>query len=541
MANINFRAVERYRQQQQPHAVIENPERALAVRTAQVLQLMEQFDAPGNRPTLVRKHNAPAVSSPNPYVHGAGGLLSYPGILQQVFSTAVGPGPGMAGALPILDDIVVTDTDGRFGGAGAVFMTILGPQTAGELDDWSNQPDSVCVDAPAAGFLTACTQLNPYGEFRGRTETLSRRRVGYANNWAEQLNAQLMNIPLNNDPLVPVETRESAGGTWINDELRARLFTLGIAFQRLIRPLVWTGNPANNMTPAGSRQFQGENLLINTGKVDVGGDTCPGIDSVIIDFNNTDVGSADATGTYIYQYIDRVDRYFMNFAEEAGLMPATWALSMREDLFWRLTEIWQVQQYLQYFLQLQTINIGTDTGGRINMSAQDVLAARDDMRRNLVLPVNGRLMPVVVDNAIPVTVGAGGVLTSQIALVCMDVLGGVPAHYWNFFNYDNAAGRLMDEYGRGLTRTGDGGRTLWVTSMLNGCMALDVTMGPRLMQHTPFLCARIVDVNYNPGIASRGWAPGQPNFYTLPETGYNLPAVYTDWSPTTLVVPGPSA
>jgi len=459
--------------------------------------------------------------------------LSDPGQNPALLSNIIHALPGMSTAMTTLLDPVVGDPD-LYGGNDVPFITTITGVTPGD-DDWDDQPDAVCDDAPIAGVLKACTMTASYGRLSKATREINRTRIGRVNNRGETTDFALANPAIADDPFLPSNIPMTPGN-WINREITTRFFEAGMGFQRMLSPLVYTGDPSNNSANGGRQQFEGFDLIYNTGKVDALSQVaCPGMDALVLDNDSTNVEEADANGVFIYEHIESVMRYLRANARKMALDPVEWVISMREDLFFELSDAWPLQQYIKTIAQINVLNgagAGTD-GANLNFNGAEVNAMRESLRNGRFLPIDGQVVPVVLDDGIAETTNAGNAseYLSDIYFHPVTVLGGVPVLYWHFFNYDNAQGREFDALmGGGTSFTTDGGRFYWASKFLNGCMSMQWVVEPRIMQHTPYLGARISDVAYQPGIHTRSPFPGDANYYNGGRSSGTTLTGYPDWS-----------
>lgn len=488
----------------------------------------------------VGRKNDPAAYVPGQqYMHGVGGLFSAPGSDPVIFSTIIPAQEGLAGVLPILRDPVYNSD---FGGNDVPIMQFVTGQKVGNLDSWDNQPNGICDDPPIAGILKACAQTAPYGLLSGKTEPINRRRMGRAVNRGETMDLRVANDTRPDDPLIP----QGMGGItnasfMINEELPVRFYEAAMGFQRLIRPLVYTGSPANNKAGGGARQFMGINMLYNTGKIDMfTQNRCETLDSTIANFGNTLITSA-INGLYIYDYLRDFFRFLNGLAEDTQLAPVRFVIAMRRDLFYQMSDIWPILEYAKVIATLNTVN-GSQANGVLQISGEQATSYRNDMRNRQVLPIDGAFVDVVFDNTIDedAVVGQNNVYSTDIHIIPLTIRGGIPVTYWQFFNYDNAQGRQFDQMVRGQTWTTDAGRFLWAFNQRNACADLSFWTEPRLMVHTPHLGGRIENVAYNAGIHSRDWLPGEPNYYNGGRTNAGqLPTFYSPFDDVSGYTPFP--
>lgn len=513
---------------------VENPDLQMAVveRAAQML-----VDGKAKLSFLGQKNDPASVGGQGPYMHGGGGLLAAPGQNPVIFSSIVQPDIGVWSALPFRNTPVVSP---EYGGIDVELITTLTGVTSGNVDDFNNQPNASCDDAPIAGMLKACTLPSPYGSFAVRTNQIDIKHVGRLSTRAEEPNFQLQNTGINENPFTP--TVMPQGGSWINDEIQARLYEAAIGWQRVLAPQTYTGNPANNKAGGGARQFVGLDLIINTGnKVDFfTQNLCSGMDSALTNFGSVNIDEADANGFYIYDWVEAMMYYLQANADRMGMSPVKWVVAMRRDLFYQLTRFWRVQSYVQNIRMVSTLNTTNKDGAQIVLSGQEEAQLRDEMYqgRFLSLP-NGQRLEVIFDDGIAVTTGSpASEFVSSMYFIPVTAMGNVPITYWQYFNYDNGQARNIMQMARGQIWTSDGGKFIWTFNQRNGCFETQYWGSPRLMMHAPYLAGRIYNVGYQPLIASRSAYPVDNNFYNGGRTNSPLPLGYGEWSTSTPVWAG---
>src|SRR4029079_1667984 len=132
---------------------------------------------------------------------------------------------------------------------------------------------------------------------------------------------------------------------------------------------VYIGNPANNTSGGGYREFPGLDLLIGTNKKDaITGQSCPRLNSLVMDYGFKRVGDT-TSGADIVRTIVYMIRMLRSNAEKMGLMPATWSLAMRENLFYELTAFWPCS-YMTYGCTMRA----TDGSQTLVLNANDQIA-----------------------------------------------------------------------------------------------------------------------------------------------------------------------
>lgn len=429
-----------------------------------------------------------------------GGLWDEAGLRQQVINAMGLTSGGLAARLPAQE----TDEDNPI----IALITGVG-------DDDGDEADGVCDDPPSAGLLSACRITAPLGRFSRQSKSYDIDSFGRRSNRGVWKDLRILGgasaAGQANVPSLP-------GAGNVADIMRANtataMFEVGVAMSRLMGRKTYTGNPTNNTSGGGYREFKGLELLVNTGYTDAisGSTACPAVDSVVVDFDGDITGEGDIVGNIAATYLELKQR-----AALMGLEPVTWAIAMRGDLFYALTAVWPCS-YL-------TNGCAGVTG--LSVNANDQIALRDRMRSGSFLLIDGDQVEVVIDPNIPMTqpdaVATPLAYSSDIYFVPLTVLGRIPVTFWEFLDYDMAGGamdaaRLFDYAGH--FRASDNGRFLWHSKPpVNFCVQVVVKTEPRLMMLAPHLAARITGLSYSNLRHFRSpWTdePGYPG-YVAPE------------------------
>ncbi|KKK84070.1 hypothetical protein LCGC14_2787050, partial [marine sediment metagenome] len=212
-------------------------------------------------------------------------------------------------------------------------------------------------------------------------------------------------------------------------------------------------------------------------------------------------------------------------------------LVMRPELFDELTKIWPVRYYQEALNEIASFQAN---GGRVFLDGRETTEFRDEMRQGMFLPIRGQRFTVVLDNTIAETQPTVGVFESEIYVVPMNVLGGIPVTYLETFNYN--AGNVREVVGFGGLNnsrytTSDGGRFLWWSSYTNTCVDWRWLLEYRLILRTPQIAGRIQNIRYQPLVKSRSWDPDDTSFFF--DGGVNSYAgssYYNDWSSDAYVI-----
>jgi len=448
--------------------------------------------------------------------HGPGGLFSTPGMERPVFSAMILPRTGLQSRLAVRPSNSTNP---------------LYPIVTGVTATSGSEADGVCDDPPIVGLTKLCTHSFTFGRFSRMTKIYDIDSIGRITNRGEFLDLRMMNNPLQwagenvNSPTAPGSySIESIA----RNELAKALFEFGVAWARDFAKKIYDGNPTNNTAGGGYKEFYGLEYLVNTGYRDaVTGQACPAADSIVRDFGSALVASNAAA---LINQLTNIYRNTKYLATQAGLDPVKFAFTMPWSLFYEITEIWPIS-YLSYRA------LAIPAGSTNFIDAFDVEKMREDMRGNLqdhtgqFLLIDGQKVEVILDTAQPETENGDGTFTSDIYLVPLTVLGGTPALYLEFFNYD-APGSTM-EFAEYLASpesyyTTDNGRFLWHKKPpTNFCVQALAKTEPRMLLLTPYIAARLTNVKYMPLMHERSPFTDSGYFVDGGNTEYSAPSYYT--------------
>ncbi|HEY4669737.1 MAG TPA: hypothetical protein VIH05_08180 [Tepidiformaceae bacterium] len=439
---------------------------------------------------VVQKHTTPTGTPSNPYVHGPGGLFGVMGLEREVIHTRLQP-VGLAGILPVRP---------------SVDMWPLFPYISGFRDVTGDVANGVCDDPQTAGPMKTCLQTAPFGRYSFMTREMEINRVGQVINRGEFLDLTLINSPLAAQlgssifPTIPSEQQALKGA-----EVLQRFIEVGVAFQNQLGRQLYAANPVNDSAGGGYEEFNGLDLLIGTGKVDAKtAIACPSLDSIVWDYNLTNIASPTANPN-IVTLLTNILRRLNHIATRTGLQPLVLTLAMRQDLFWVITDLWACAYYSD---RCQTLN-----NAQVMLDGTEMTTIRDAMRNGEYLLVDGKKVPVVIDDMIPeqssnedaaIPVGC---FASDIYIVPLTARG-MPVTYFEHFDYRGGSMQAVVDGRMTQYFWTDGGIFLWhAKPPLNWCVQWLGKIEPRLVLRTPHLSARILDVLYCPLAHSRDTHP----------------------------------
>jgi hypothetical protein len=439
------------------------------------------------------------------YGHGPGGLFSSMALERPVFAAMALPRRGLQTRLPVRASQTMNPLYGIYTGVTA---------TSG------SEANGVCDDPPVAGTSKLCEHSFVFSRRMRQTPVISLLEVGQVQNRGEHFDLQLFGNPFkdaneSNLPTVPGGLNPSAV---LNNEQAQKMFELGVAFVRDTAVEFYTGDPSANSAGGGNKYFYGLDILINTGYRDaITGQACPAADSMVQSFGGVEFTlAAGAPG--IVKTLTSMYARLQTLAVQFGLAPATWALTMRPDMFYELVRVWPLQYNTLY-------NQGLLTGANnmLYVDGSQMANDRASMMGNFseltgqYLIINNENVPVVLDDAIPYTNAAGQAFTSSIYVVPMTVLGGQPVTFMEYFDWNapNAAMSFANAFGsQGFYNSSDSGRFLWhFKPPTNFCIQMLAVLQARLLLLTPQIAGRLTNVKYTPSFVERGWDTADTSFY----------------------------
>jgi len=356
-----------------------------------------------------------------------GGMFAIPNLDNAVISTMVRP-LGVGGILP---SFASDDDDPRYG-----LLT-------GVSDDIGSEPVAPCDDAPV-GYMKGGTLTAQFGHVMRKTNTIEpskilRRRGGVTTN-----------LRLIGEMFGNTEVKPSMDTTQMLDlVVKSEMVNVGVRMERTFANMIWQGTPANNTAQGGYMEFPGLDAQIATGQLDaVSGVAIPSADSFLMDFN---YAAVDGTVNDIVRYLAEMLYHLEYLAETTGLSPVTFVICMRGQLWEEFTAAYPCR-YLtnrcNNFSGTSPMVINDDNN--INM--------RDEMRRSMQIPINGRVYNVIKDdgmfehnNTNNANIPAGS-YASSIAVVPLRITGNFPTTYWEFVDYTLLQNKELRPLGQGAAK-----------------------------------------------------------------------------------------
>jgi len=453
---------------------------------------------------VAQKASVPQNSTAN-LVHGTGGFLG---------GVAVGIDPEVVSAMMHWQGIA-----DRLPVRGVRTMEVLLPFITGVEPTSTTEPTNEC-DNCISGETEACIQHFPTGRVCRETQTMTPDRI------IERLNRGDIDLTLLNDQLgsdSPWHPGDSFGAMTGNQLMQvatawALMFELPPLFQAVLAPMTYTGNPVNNQGN-GYREFRGLNLLVNTGFVDAFTNTaCGALDSDIKNFAYNDVETAVAPT--FYEILEMAEAYIYNNARGQRLTPFAGCVAMRPELWQILSGLIPVQAIQAAFLRSLAVLPARMT---VNVDGASVVSDRDRLRDSMVIPINGRLYPVVVDDGIEEINDNNdsdnalipGEYASDVYILPLKYLGNRDALRIEYkdFRYLNSEVAATEGLIGDFYKPSPDGRFAWTWVKDGWCFKVQAKIEPRIILRTPQLAARIQHVKYVPQQHMRVPDPNSPYFF----------------------------
>lgn len=465
-----------------------------------------------------------------PYGHGIGGLFTFPGQDAKIFSAMLQP------QLSIINDLPLLPADpfpgAGYGGYQQEFFTTITGITASQQSD-ANQPTAECAPFPRGGIMKVCTLVSPYGRYGAELDQLNIEKLGMLANVTDPTYLQNMNLQ---EPKLGPTIMGGGSNSVLYNEFTRRAFTAVQGFSLYLARKVWTGDPALSANSNRWKDVLGLNTQINSGnKIDaITSSICAAMNSDVKDYN---YGIVSATNTTISNVIDTIWAYLNVNSAQMGMNPVRWKIYMRSQLFDEITKIYPIL----YYQQLAAASASMGSAARFNFGPE-TMQLREEMRAQLFLPIRGIRVEVGLDDGIPERTNAtnsqlaAGTFASDIYIVPLTVLGGIPVTYFEPFRQDNPITEQVIRDGHILnTFTSDGGMFRWYSLQSRGCVSWDFVTQFRLVVRTPQLAGRITNVGYAPMQHFRSAFNDEADYFLNGgRTNYpSTPSYYASWNGTT--------
>lgn len=392
------------------------------------------------------------------------------------------------------------------------YLEVFLPFITGFEDTSTTEQSTECGDC-ISGETEACIQHMPTARICRETQDLTITRIVDRLNRGD-INLELMNANLGSTSAWHPGTAMTQSNLMQIATAWALMFELPPLFAHKLGPMVYTGNPVNNVGQT-YREFRGLQQLVNTGFLDAwAGVTCPALDSDLKNFAHQDL--ATTQNPSLYQTLEMAHYYVRHNAERQGLDPVSPVIVMRSPCWQVLSELIPLQRTVGSMM-----TFAAAAGQTINFNGTEVVNERDRFRSTKVIPLNGDMVPVIIDDGIPELNNANnanyaaGEYGSDIYILPLTYMGNRPALQIQYKDYRAIAAEIAGTGGMidGYYRSTPDGRFAWAIVTNGACFKIQAFTEPRIILRTPQLAARIQNVKYVPLQHTREPDQDSPYFY----------------------------
>lgn len=353
----------------------------------------------------------------------------------------------------------------------------------GQTASTGSNPSSTCdPNAPQDGNLKVCRQTIPYGQFWKSTKPFNVANAAFRKNYADN-DRRIVNpeVLMDANPLVP-DVMSAAGN--INSPLGKNLIEFGYGTSKDFAYVHINGNSSKNNTQTRLgfiAEHEGLLRLIKTGHTDsVSGDACAAADSLVIDYNDVELGAG------FVQTLSDAYRTQRMTGEIVGMADFIGAFVVHPYLKYPLIDIWACNYHTARCEP-------SDSNGRV-INTETVTRLREDMTRGNYLLIDGEEVPLLYDAAMPITQNqttgkfTGGLLYVPLSWAGRDLL------YMQYLpaNVDWVSDFVNDGFNQ--FRVMNNGLYISVYYREGTCYRHLFAAHTRLILDAPFLALRIDDI-----------------------------------------------
>ena len=370
----------------------------------------------------------------------------------------------------------------------------------GQTADGTSNATGFCGNPPAPGQLKVSRQQYTWGSFYGKTQLNALALIGQRRDRGD-VSRDIFNSAMVNNPFIPDIMRN------LNDtrsQLSNELYTFGVGMERSTELVSISGTAGSDNSRFGwFAEFKGLDGLIKTGHTDVTtGIASAALDSIVVAFNATITASPASAGSRSITEVLADTMYALNDrARQVGMGGGVqWAFVMRQEVFRRLVEV-QANKY-------QFLRMSGAQYGEINDVASDLQSLRLAMLNGQYLLIEGVQYPVVFSEGMQFAATASNVYNTDIFVVPVS-WAGVPLLRLEYFAMDNQyTNEFASFVGADDVRTINNGMMLVGKRSTGLCVEYHFQSRMRLILETPWLAARIDDVQFSYSDPTRTALPG---------------------------------
>ena len=346
-----------------------------------------------------------------------------------------------------------------------------------------------CGNPPVFGNLKTCQQTFTWGDFYAKTNLNAGALIGQQRSRADVPGNIINAAPEQRNRFIPDIMYRLDDGL---SQLQHELYIMGVGMERSTELVAVQGvaGTQNNTYTGWFTQFKGLDGQIKTGYADVSGYLCPAADSTVVAFNANITGSsADGSSRTFTATLIETYRAKKSLARKVGMPTTVFVILMREEQFHRAADVIACGSDIYQCAGTQYAEVNRD-GARV----QD---ARLAMMNGQYLMIDGVQVPVVFSEGIPNPATGSNVYSADIAIVPIS-WEGLPLLRMEYYPMDNTyTTEYMNAFGLQTAGTLNDGLFLVGKRDTGLCVEFHFQARMRLILETPFLAARIDDVQYS--------------------------------------------
>jgi hypothetical protein len=358
-----------------------------------------------------------------------------------------------------------------------------------------------CGNPPQAGQAKVMKINYQFGDWYMKTNLNVVPKVGLLKNRAD-VPREILNAGPSSNPLIP-DIMYNLTNT--RDQLAYELFLLGVEMERSMEVVSILGNSStssSNTQRGWIKEYTGLDSLIKTGYTDA--DTsiaAPAADSIVVSFNALITSTAaGGDGRNIEQVLSDVMYALNDRASAVGMEGVEWGFVMRKEQFRALTDVLSYQ----YSVHRAAV-VSSDT---INLELTDANSLRLAMLNGRYLLIEGVQYPVVFSEGIPNQAISNNTYNADMYIVPLS-WAGRPLIRYEYFAMDNPMATKFASFVNAADSTVINNGLYFVSKRSTGnCIEYHFSSSGRLILETPFLAARVDDVQYAYRAATHESIPG---------------------------------
>jgi len=366
----------------------------------------------------------------------------------------------------------------------------------GQLAGGTSNAANFCGNPPEPGDLKVMQLRFLFGKYFVKTNLSRIPQTGLLRTRAD-IPATILNAGPNNNPFIPDIMFNMTNP---RDQLAFNLYKVGVDLGRTFEVVAIRGTASTDNNRTGWwEEFGGLDGQITTGLTDaVTGLAAPAADSAVVSFN-ADVEGTATDGRNLVETLNDTWYALKDRASQVGMEGVQWVIVMRKEAFRRVTDTLACQQHFY--------NCAGDTNSPNNRIGSEISALRQEMLNGRFLRIEGENVPVVFSEGILHEVLANNTYKSDMYFVPLS-WAGMPLTKIEYFDMGNPLAQQLIGFTDHHAQIINNGM-FFVTQRDDGnCIEHLFSAQFRLILETPFLAARIDDLQYTFLAPTREAMPG---------------------------------